>query len=103
MKMSLSHPHHRPTVAALTLAMLLPLGVPGAAGAAAARAHAGTAARPSASSVASSSSTWQLFAELWRRITAANSTCGSGGPLPTDENGGGIDPNGKPKPAPPHP
>jgi hypothetical protein len=103
MKMSLFHPRHRPTVAVLTLALLLPLGVPGTAGAAAARAHAGTAARPSPSSIRSPASTWQLFAQLWRRITAADTTGGSGGPLPTDENGGGIDPNGKPKPAPPHP
>jgi hypothetical protein len=36
-------------------------------------------------------------------VTAADITAGPGGALPTDDNGGTIDPNGKPKPSPTHP
>jgi hypothetical protein len=102
--MSFHHsPIHRRPMAALTLAGLLSLGLAGnsgASGAAAAR------ARPhhlAATSVAAPASPWRWLTQLWQRVTAADVTGRPGGVLPTDDNGGTIDPNGKPKPSPTHP
>jgi hypothetical protein len=104
--MSLLSPPNRRTVAALLLATSLPLVLPSApASAARIRPHP-SAARPAVVAPLSWRSLSGL-AELWHRLirlaALPDTAADPGRGLPTDENGGGIDPNGKPKPAPTHP
>jgi hypothetical protein len=106
--MSLSSSSKRRIPAVLALAALLSFPLPGPAAASRARPRPTHPASAAISATSAISMPWRSLAELWHLLTAsaADTACTAadpGGKLPTDDNGGMIDPNGVPKTAPPHP
>ena len=108
--MSSSPSRNRRTAQALTVAALLSLALPVTTHArprprAVHPAMSAMSAIPATSAMSAMSEPWRSLAALWHRLTsldAADPVSHPGGGLPCDDNGGMIDPNGKPKPAPPH-